>query len=201
MLQALEEAYLPTLVAGADPRAEVASALSRQVQDVLSHLFDTLTQRKVNAADLRLRTLDECRPIAGWQAQDLHRTCFLCLTETPQHVFACGHQICDSCVLRMGRSLHDAEYHFQVRCILCQNVPSIDVYLKPPTAGVRVISLDGGGVSGRVELEILDRLQQRLGGDCDIRVCFDLAVGTSAGEQPALLDRVSMNVNSLIQEV
>lgn len=51
----------------------------------------------------------------------------------------------------------------------------------PKLAGARILSLDGGGVRGIVELETLRRLEQQIGLDLAIGDFFDLIVGTSAG--------------------
>ena len=58
----------------------------------------------------------------------------------------------------------------------------LTVQLKPPTAGIRVMSIDGGGVRGIVPLEFLDLLQRSLGPECPLQDFFDLAFGTSAGK-------------------
>ncbi|KAK0866001.1 hypothetical protein LTR87_015181 [Friedmanniomyces endolithicus] len=55
------------------------------------------------------------------------------------------------------------------------------IRLKPPTAGVRVLSVDGGGVRGIIPLEFLHLLQRSFGSSCRIQDLFDLALGTSAG--------------------
>ncbi|KAI9662379.1 MAG: hypothetical protein M1821_008546 [Bathelium mastoideum] len=51
----------------------------------------------------------------------------------------------------------------------------------PPLAGIRVLSLDGGGIRGIVELEVLRAIQQYLPRGIPIRAFFDLIVGTSTG--------------------
>ena len=62
--------------------------------------------------------------------------------------------------------------------------------LKPKCAGVRVLTLDGGGVRGIVELAILGELERRVGLEVSITELFDLIVGTSTGKcernQPVL---------------
>ena len=66
--------------------------------------------------------------------------------------------------------------------MLCGRVSYLRAELKPPTAGVRVLSIDGGGVRGIVPLEFLNALQGLLGFDMHLQHMFDLAFGTSAGE-------------------
>lgn len=59
------------------------------------------------------------------------------------------------------------------------------VALKPASAGVRVLTLDGGGVRAIMQLEQLRALQQDLG-NLPLHLFFDLMVGTSAGGLVAL---------------
>ncbi|KAF5684647.1 hypothetical protein FDENT_6652 [Fusarium denticulatum] len=53
--------------------------------------------------------------------------------------------------------------------------------IRPPICGLRVLSLDGGGVRGIVELTILNRLEKEIGLGFPIGSFFDLIVGTSTG--------------------
>lgn len=55
--------------------------------------------------------------------------------------------------------------------------------LKPPTAGLRILSVDGGGVRGVIPLMFLNHFEDELsvlGGY--ISDCFDYVCGTSAGK-------------------
>jgi patatin-like phospholipase/acyl hydrolase len=47
----------------------------------------------------------------------------------------------------------------------------------------RVLALDGGGVRGHIQLEILALLEREIGLDLPLRYFFDLIVGTSIGEE------------------
>ena len=49
-------------------------------------------------------------------------------------------------------------------------------------AGVRVLTLDGGGIRGIVELAILAEIERRVGLGISIREMFDVIVGTSTVE-------------------
>ena len=53
--------------------------------------------------------------------------------------------------------------------------------LKPPTAGVRILCIDGGGIRGVIPLEFLGLLQGDIGPECPIQDFFDMAFGTSSG--------------------
>lgn len=109
--------------------------------------------------------------------------CLGCLFERPQHELLCGHAVCDTCAQRHGRPRLEREYSYLLtRCPFCRApVGTQVIQLKPPTAGVRVLSLDGGGVRGVIPLRYLSLLQTALGPRARIQDYFDIAVGTSAG--------------------
>lgn len=71
-------------------------------------------------------------------------------------------------------------------CILCRKFsPDHDqtIHLEPRCAGVRVLTLDGDGVRGIVELSLLERLSEEIGlSDVPLTEFFDLIMGTSTGE-------------------
>jgi hypothetical protein len=79
-----------------------------------------------------------------------NRTCFTCLSECPEYILPCEqkqHAICENCAFRFsldrGRSQSTL---FLKSCPLgCQfrNGKPWQIRLKPPTAGVRILSLDG----------------------------------------------------------
>ncbi|KAK8157183.1 hypothetical protein IWX90DRAFT_391173 [Phyllosticta citrichinensis] len=118
-----------------------------------------------------------------------HTACFCCLFEMPEHPLPCGHILCTSCVKTYGMASGKNEVTIQA-CPLCGNHShppwSYKIALKPKTAGVRVLSLDGGGVRGIIELEVLRQIELALGGKLPIQSFFDLIVGTSTGGLVAL---------------
>ncbi|KAL8814115.1 MAG: hypothetical protein Q9223_006639, partial [Gallowayella weberi] len=59
--------------------------------------------------------------------------------------------------------------------------PATIIQFKPLLAGVRVLCLDGGGMRGIVELEVLKAIERQLPAGIPIRSFFDLIVGTSTG--------------------
>jgi len=75
------------------------------------------------------------------------------------------------------------EYRFMLReCVICQSLGSLIIKLKPPTSGVRILSIDGGGSRGIIPLDNLSLLQDLAGPDIAIHELFDLSFGTSSGE-------------------
>lgn len=72
-------------------------------------------------------------------------------------------------------------YHID-SCIFCLMKMDIQIRVKPDTASVRVLSIDGGGTRGRAPLEFVRVLQERIGLPCLVQRYFDMAYGTSSGE-------------------
>ncbi|KAF4474617.1 Phospholipase A I [Colletotrichum fructicola Nara gc5] len=70
------------------------------------------------------------------------------------------------------------------RCIRASARSGCAIRLKPITAGYRVLALDGVGVKGIIQLQVLKNIQRLT--KLPIRVFFDLAIGTSVGGINAL---------------
>lgn len=70
------------------------------------------------------------------------------------------------------------QYYVQ-SCPLC-GAGSLVVTLKPPTAGVRVLTIDEGGIRDVIPLKFLRILQDIIGPGCAVQDLFDLAFGTSS---------------------
>jgi hypothetical protein len=117
-----------------------------------------------------------------WSTLKSQKTCLYCLVRAPQHVVTCGHAICDVCVKIFGKGVLGEEQKYTLpECILCWR-GSLTALIKPPTCGVRILGIDGGGTRGVVPLEFLLLLQQTLGNDCVLTDFFDYTIGTSAGK-------------------
>ncbi|KAF1956454.1 hypothetical protein CC80DRAFT_516035 [Byssothecium circinans] len=119
-----------------------------------------------------------------------HTVCFCCLCEPPEHALPCGHVLCSQCIRTYGQQRSKMEIELQ-GCPLetMQTNPmyqSWRFHLKPESAGVRILTLDGGGIRGIVELEVLRQIQRELGDKLSLQCFFDLIVGTSTGGIVAL---------------
>ena len=131
--------------------------------------------------------LDIHRAIMGegqkwWSKLRSNITCLLCLRCKPEHVLPCGHSKCDKCVQLWGIGQLGSECYYRVdMCLMCQVACTKFIRLKAPTAGIRILSLDGGGIRGIVILEMMASLQMSLNPDLRVQDLFDLVVGTSAG--------------------
>lgn len=112
-----------------------------------------------------------------------HATCFCCLMDVPEHPLPCGHVLCTACVRAYGKPLKSA---VALNCCPLHReatnwVKAAHIKFKPAGAGVRILSLDGGGIRGIVQLEVLRAIEQSLGGYLPVQNFFDLIVGTGTG--------------------
>jgi len=126
----------------------------------------------------------------GWRLLDKHfsdMVCFGCLARPPERRLPCGHSFCEICLEVFGEPCQDEPYTFNVaECMVCSaRFEKVNVYIQPPTAGARILTVDGGGVRGVVALTSLVRLEdticQIVGVRLPIQKYFDLAIGTSSG--------------------
>lgn len=113
-----------------------------------------------------------------------HNSCFCCFLRMPEKVMVCGHALCDVCIQIYGRRSSSEKHKFELsECILCGvNYQRLVFQFVPPTAGIRMLTIDGGGVRGIIPLKFLQHLEKLLDYlDCPIRDHFDYVCGTSAG--------------------
>ena len=136
------------------------------------------------ALDLHIEYLNQFYETIGPASSIIsHATCFCCLMDVPEHPLPCGHVLCNACIKAYGKvnklaiSLSCCPLH---REATRWATPS-DIKFKPPGAGVRVLALDGGGVRGVVQLEVLRAIEQTLGGYLPVQAFFDLMIGTGTG--------------------
>ena len=117
-----------------------------------------------------------------------HRSCFSCFMRMPEKVLPCGHALCDPCIRALGiRSRFEKNTYDVPECILCGvNYRNSTFRFIPPTAGIRILSVDGGGVRGVIPLAFLKHIDSLLAPFCcSVKDHFDFVCGTSAGNSPA----------------
>jgi hypothetical protein len=133
---------------------------------------------------VRKSTLQKYKAI--WKMVRSNKTCFACLQAVPDHMLECGHTFCAQCVQEFGKKSEYIEYGWVVdQCILCQCSWQDHRHIfrqHPRCAGIRALTLDGGGVRGIVELALLEQVQAAIGLDISFRELFDIIVGTSTGK-------------------
>jgi hypothetical protein len=115
--------------------------------------------------------------------------CYGCLFGRPEYRLPCRHTICETCLRDNDQTVLDMQHegtYVHKDCIVCSDFKQpgwpYRVRIRPDLSGVRVLSLDGGGVRGIVEMVVLERLEELIGIGIPIGTFFDLIVGTSAGE-------------------
>lgn len=75
-----------------------------------------------------------------------HTACFCCLFEAPEHALPCGHILCTSCAEAYGHRQGDTEIEMHGCPIEGSETSRIQpwrIILKPKSAGIRVLTLDG----------------------------------------------------------
>lgn len=173
---------------------DFAGAQTTKIEFEFRRLFQELSHTP--SAGLRVENLRYWDRV--WADLKLNRTCLFCVVRMPQHVLACGHSICDECVKIFGRAVVGNEYQFTMPlCLLCSEKAKVLIQLKPPTAGVRMLAIDGGGTRGVIPLEYLRQIDQALGTHGNIRDLFDVAFGTSSGELMLKICAASITANSI----
>jgi patatin-like phospholipase/acyl hydrolase len=71
-------------------------------------------------------------------------------------------------------------------CFLCgvKMPEEITVKIHPPTAGVGVLCIDGGGARGVLPLKFMKRIEDRIGLSIPLQKFFKVAFGVSSGKSP-----------------
>jgi hypothetical protein len=111
-----------------------------------------------------------------------NRTCLSCIARAPENnTLDCGHSFCEPCVVIHGFTTLEEPWNFLVNpCPLCSTANKTRFLLKPYTAGVRCIVLNGA--HGDVfAAKCLKELQDRLKLNIQIQEYFDIALGTGSG--------------------
>lgn len=156
------------------------------IEQHLDQYLRQLSRRYLVPSALHLENLAGFK--TRWTRISCDTSCFTCLLRMPEHVLHAGHAICSECVRILGTPVDDDPYRRNIaRCPLCQvrlQPGPHHISMHPPTAGDRVLTMDGGGVRGIMELELLQLLEEKL--QFPIRHGFDMMVGTSTGGLIAL---------------
>jgi patatin-like phospholipase/acyl hydrolase len=157
---------------------DVQEGLERE-EDITEGFRPLASSRRLHARNIS----SFYRAVGGALKFKSHATCLCCLMRPPEHVLRCGHVLCAECVRAFGTvgsctiEMKECPLHIDD----CNWTHPFRIRTKPDFAGVRILSLDGGGIRGITELEVLYRMQVILGVDIPISAFFDLIVGTDFG--------------------
>jgi hypothetical protein len=158
------------------------SGFLTMIEVILKSNFDVLQRSATNrAADSHRQAL--LKIATNWLSIRSDNTCLVCIRRTPHYGLPCGHIICENCVRVFGRPRQFDPWTFEVdSCFFCgMSTSGVVVKIHPPTAGVRVLTLDGGGIRGVASLQYLHALQERIGLPYPVQENFDVVYGTSIG--------------------
>lgn len=151
------------------------------MQAKFSALAIDYEQTKDTAAHIHLTILGGLD--IDWTKFLSSNSCLICLRRPPEHPLNCGHSMCDTCVRIFGKPSLSMEHCYTVEtCQLCNLKRHLTIRLKPPTAGSRLLALDGGGIRGAITLQILMALEKQLRLPYPIYDTFDMALGASTGK-------------------
>ncbi|KAK6835070.1 hypothetical protein PG987_009764 [Apiospora arundinis] len=160
----------------------------RQIQASLFRLGEEFTDRTElqTASLLHRERLNELYSNVLGNASDFisYSACLCCLRELPECVLPCGHILCFSCIQIYGHrtsrtTIEITRCPLHVRDVI--STPPWVITTKPPQASVRILCLDGGGIRGVVQLQVLKEVERILGPDLPIQLFFDLMVGSNFG--------------------
>lgn len=160
---------------------------SFKAQPVLAALYMEIMVVLEAPEDGRMLAITQNAVSSGVSDIVSNRSCLLCLCNCPIYILPCRgrqHTICEDCVQRFGTSEEGQSSGLCLtKCPLrCEFTTSPwRLKKKPETAGVRVITLDGGGIRGIIELRILKEVVAEVQHDIPIQELFDIAIGTSTG--------------------
>ncbi len=166
---------------------EIASRLPTLVEESFSLRLTHINGEEEDASMMHMRLMSMLK--SKWAAIQSNRTCLGCLARAPENSLPCGHSVCDLCVRIFATEKPQQPWTFSLsQCLLCRRSIQATFRLKPPTAGVRILSVDGGGIRGIVSLQWLLELESRLDLSNSLSDYFDFALGTSSGKysQPCL---------------
>ncbi|RPA77551.1 hypothetical protein BJ508DRAFT_417003 [Ascobolus immersus RN42] len=114
------------------------------------------------------------------------RLCFICLAEVSRYSLRCQHSICELCLKTFGTTV-DCVYYRLSSCPFCSSTPRDNVTVPYnfsvtiTEASPCILSLDGGGIRGIVQLKALCQLEREIGLGIPLIEFFDVVVGTSCG--------------------
>ena len=160
----------------------IRSSLVKTIKESFISDYCLVAIGQGSALDFHCARLSELQPQLAYL--QTNRLCLSCIMDMPEKVLPCGHAVCDNCIRTFGHQSASSKHTFHLKnCLICgEDEMDLTYQLIPSTAGVRILSLDGGGVRGVIPMTFLCHLESTLSWlDCPLRTHFDFACGTSSG--------------------
>lgn len=134
--------------------------------------------RALNAASAHAH-LSRVRRSGFMRSMCFGTACSFCLTQESSYILECKHGLCSTCVLKHGEE--NAPWHYTLaNCLVCCGPTESIFALKPPTAGMRLLTLGGSNAANL--LHFLRNLQQLIGlNSMPLRDHFDGVSGSDMG--------------------
>lgn len=151
------------------------------LEKLLAHFLEAFALLNLKRMSSQVRRESMAHSFDQWGNLSSMTTCLSCMCRPPEHMMPCRHSLCDDCVVLFGTANSGAEYHTDLTsCPFCRVHFQVRIRRLPPTKGPLILSLDGGGVRGIIQLGLLRALERRLG-PLRIGDIPDQCTGTSVG--------------------
>ncbi|KAK0631606.1 hypothetical protein B0T14DRAFT_443704 [Immersiella caudata] len=162
----------------------VSKRIGRQTfHDAVRQKFSQLAseRRYVSSTISHFNALGRFRDI--WAGYYCDKSCLACLAQAPSMKLDCGHQLCETCALNCGSFSEPDLWRICIsHCPLCNDANQLILSIRPPTAGVRVLKLEGLVDSKAILARFLRDFQTFLGLSAfPLRDQFDLIIGSNIG--------------------
>ncbi|KAG7125813.1 hypothetical protein HYQ44_000853 [Verticillium longisporum] len=150
-----------------------------------AHLFDPVEVFEGLYSDMLNRAFsNEPMPLGRAGSTCMPSDGLIQLVKAHFYGLSCGHVHCEACVWDYGRPSDDDPWvTLYGQCHLCDILLREEAVIRrhPPTAGVGVFCLDGGGVRGIVSLEILKRIHEAIKLPVPLTRFINVFFGISSG--------------------
>ncbi|KAF4625169.1 hypothetical protein G7Y89_g12999 [Cudoniella acicularis] len=133
-------------------------------------------ERKYDVEQFKTAIINEHRmTLKGakfWKRTKSNNTCFFCLTNYPDHTLLCRHAICEMCIEQFGDKSATEPDVFSFES-------SWSIRLVREGVGMKILSLDGGGIRVVIPATILKILETKINTNIPLHEFFDIVVSTS----------------------
>lgn len=102
--------------------------------------------------------------------------CLTCLAQAPFYTFSCGHRFCNRCIHRANSGFENCRPPL---CLICKQSNHASLILKPATAGVRILVLEGTIHESKYIAQFLVSLRKIV--QVPLQQHFNMVIGKGVG--------------------